>query len=257
MAVLMAAAGAAAADPLRVVSLDQCADQYVLALVPRAAIAGVSHRADDADSELRALAAGLPRVRTTTESVLAARPTVAVRYWGGDPGLVRALERRGVRVIEVEEASTFEAVEANIRRVSAALGQEGAGEALVRRQRGDLEAARGAWSERTALYLTPSGFTAGEGTLIGAILRAAGLRNAVEGASFRATPMEALVLRPPALVVLGFFDTLGRDRWSQGRSGVLRRMLRGRTAASLPAARLHCPGWMAAGAAAELARAAR
>jgi iron complex transport system substrate-binding protein len=65
------------------------------------------------------------------------------------------------------------------------------------------------------------------------------------------------VLNPPSLVVLGFFDVLGRQRWSPGRSPVLARVLRNRTAASLPAARLGCPGWFAADAAETLARAAR
>ena len=60
----------------RVLSLDQCADQYVLALSPRSAIVGLSTRADDPDSRLRALAAGLPLRRTTLESALASRPHV-------------------------------------------------------------------------------------------------------------------------------------------------------------------------------------
>ena len=48
-ALALLAAGPAAAGP-RVVSLDQCADQYVLALSAPADIAGLSYRADDADS---------------------------------------------------------------------------------------------------------------------------------------------------------------------------------------------------------------
>jgi len=55
----------------RVYSLDQCADQYVLALSPRSSIVGLSKRADDADAYLRAEAAGLPLRRATTEAVLA------------------------------------------------------------------------------------------------------------------------------------------------------------------------------------------
>ena len=79
----------------RVVSLDQCADQYVLALAPRQAIAGLSHRADDSDSHLRHQAEGLPQRRVTAEGVLAARPTLVVRYWGGDARLEETLARRG------------------------------------------------------------------------------------------------------------------------------------------------------------------
>ena len=49
----LAAGGGAQARP-RIVSLDQCADQYVLALAPRDEIVGLSKRALNADSYLRA-----------------------------------------------------------------------------------------------------------------------------------------------------------------------------------------------------------
>lgn len=251
-----ACASSALAAPMRVVSLDQCADQFALAFAPRGALAGVSHRADDSDSELRADARGVPQVRATAEAVLAARPTVVVRSWGGDPRLLRLLERQGVRVVQVEEATTLSAVEANVRRVAAELGAPEAGAAAAERMRAALGRAAGAWGGRRAVYLTPGAVTAGQGTLVDAILAAAGLRNATEGRGWRPAPNEALVLQPPSLVVLGFFDALGRQHWSPGRSAVLTRVLRGRTAASLPAAQLGCPGWFAADAAETLARAA-
>ncbi|HEY5289048.1 MAG TPA: ABC transporter substrate-binding protein, partial [Caulobacteraceae bacterium] len=50
-AVILAASVASAAP--RVLSLDQCADQYLLALSPRAEIVGLSTRARNADSYLR------------------------------------------------------------------------------------------------------------------------------------------------------------------------------------------------------------
>jgi iron complex transport system substrate-binding protein len=240
-----------------VVSLDQCADQFVLAFAPRDQIAGVSHRVDDTDSELRALAPGLPRVRASAEAVLAARPTVVVRSWGGDARLLRLLERQGVRVVQVGEATTLSAVEANVRRIAAELGAPEAGAAKVEGMRVALQRSRGAWAGREGFYMTPGGVTAGRGTLIEAILAAAGLRNAAEGAGWRPVPAEALVLRPPSLMVLGFFDEIGRQRWSPGRSGVLRRISEQQAVARLPAARLGCPGWFAADAAETLARAAR
>ena len=71
----------------KVFSLDQCADQYVLALSPRADIVGLSKRATKSDSYLAARARGLPMRRATAEEVLAARPDVVVRWWGGDESM--------------------------------------------------------------------------------------------------------------------------------------------------------------------------
>ena len=90
-----------------------------MALSPREAIVGLSMRADDADSHLRAKAAGLPRRRVDLETVLAARPEVVVRYWGGEPGLLAALRHRNVRILTIDEANDFAGVRANIRQVAA------------------------------------------------------------------------------------------------------------------------------------------
>jgi iron complex transport system substrate-binding protein len=240
----------------RVLSLDGCADQFVMALAPRASIVGVSHRAGDLDSWLRDRASGLPVRRASFEAVWAARPEVVVRYWGGDPKLVGALERRGVAVVTLDDAADFAGVRANVRRVAAALHQQAAGERMAARMDADLASARGSWRGREALYLTPGAYTSGSGTLVDAVLRAAGLRNAETGSGFRPAPLESLVLRPPTTVVRGFWDTAQFSRWQLGRHSGLRRVLAGRTAADLPGAALGCPGWMAADGARLLAEAA-
>ncbi|NBU29638.1 MAG: ABC transporter substrate-binding protein, partial [Caulobacteraceae bacterium] len=129
----------AAAANARIVSLDQCADQYVLALAPRESIVGLSHRADDPDSRLRMLATGLPAIRVTAESLLATRPEIAVRYWGGDARLERTLQARGVRVVQIRDAADFAGIRRNIRVVAGALGGTARGEALIRRMNTQLD----------------------------------------------------------------------------------------------------------------------
>lgn len=240
----------------RVMSLDGCADQFVMALAPRASIVGVSHRADDPDSWLKERAAGLPVGRASFEAVWAARPEVVVRYWGGEPRLTAALGRRGVRVVTLDDATDFAGVRENVDRVARALGRRREGDAIAAKMTADLASARGAWRGQEALYLTPGAYTAGSGTLVDAVLRAAGMRNAAAGEGFRPAPLEALVLTPPGAVVRGFWDTARFSRWQLGRHGGLARVLRRRTAADLPGAVLGCPGWMTADGARMLAEAA-
>ena len=251
----MALAGAASAGP-RVMSLDQCSDEFVLALTPRPDIVGLSFRADDGDSWLKEQAKGLPLRRVTTESVLAARPQVVVRYWGGDARLSNALTRRGMDVVNIKEASDFDGVRANVRTVAAALGRGSEGEALVAGMDRKLAAAHGAWGGRTGLYVTPGGFTAGAGTLIDAMLRAAGMKNASQATGYSALSLEHLVLFPPVAMVMGFFDGFARvnDRWGIGRHTAMQHVMAGRAVASLPGSELGCPGWFAADGALDLAR---
>lgn len=179
-----------------------------------------------------------------------------VRYWGGDPRLVSALQHRGVQVATIGEAAGFADVRRNVRAIARDLGQAAAGEALIARMDGQLARANGAWGGATALYLTPSGVTAGPGTLVDAVLSAAGMRNAESRPGYRQVSLESLALAPPKTVVLGFFDTfmLSGDSWGPGRHQVLRDLVRRRAVASLPGSTLGCPDWFAAEAAELLAR---
>ena len=123
----------------------------------------------------------------------------------------------------------------------------------------ELAAAKGAWRGRRAVYLTPGGFTAGRGTLVGAMMQAAGLANAAPAPGFAPAPLEDLVLHPPDAVVLGFFDrgSVSTQHWSLAGHPALKATMRGRVVASLPGALLGCPAWFAADGARDLAAAAR
>lgn len=256
-AVLSLAAGSADAAP-RVVSLDQCSDQYVLALSPRSAIAGLSYRADAGDSFLAAQASGLPKRRTTLESLLAAEPQVALRTWGGDAQLTRRLQARGVKVVTLNDAHDFNGVRADIRVAADALGDPAGGERLIADMDRKLAQAGERPTQRRVAYLTPGGATSGSGTLVDAMLTAAGLRNAETRPGYRVLSLERLALAPPQALVLGFFDAFAVDRtwWSPARNGVMRMASQKRALASLPGAVLSCPAWFAADGALTLSRAA-
>ena len=71
---------------LRIVSLDYCADQYVLRLVARDRIVAVSRDARKPFSYMRAAAAGVPQVAARAEDVLVLRPDLVVRSYGGGAG---------------------------------------------------------------------------------------------------------------------------------------------------------------------------
>jgi iron complex transport system substrate-binding protein len=246
LAALALAAPAFAAP--RIVSLDQCADQYVLALAPRDEIVALSKRAMNADSHERGRAIGLPEQRANLEAELAARATIAVRYWTPDARLPEALERRGVSLVQIDEANDFAGVRANVRKVAAAFGRPAAGAALIARMDAELAASRGAWRGARALYLTPYGFTAGPDTLVAAMMGAAGLAPLATAPGYAPISLEAMVLKPPAALVLGFFRDLagGRQHWTIAGNGYLRGLVHERAIASLPGRLLGCPAWYAA-----------
>lgn len=250
----VAAVGSArAGPPTRVLSLDQCADQYLLALADRQSIVGVSPLASGADSHLRDRAIGLPRRRATLESVLGARPQVVLRSWTPDARLAPALRARGVTVVQLDSAEDFDGIRRNVRTAAAALGRPERGDALVRGMDAALARASGAWASRPALYLTPSGFTAGPGTLSDAMLRAAGLTNSIKRSGYQPVPLEKLALSPPPAVVLGFFDPTHVSHWYVGRRPLVQELARTRAIASVPSDLLLCPAWFTAEAVSRIA----
>ncbi len=239
----------------RVLSLDQCADQYVLALAPRQDIVGLSKRATKADSYFATRAAGAPQRRATLEDALAARPQVVVRYWGGDGRLLAALARYGVKTVAIHDATDFAGVRVNVRRVAAALDRREAGEAINARMNTTLAASAGAWRGRAALYLTSGGFTAGPGTLIDAMMRAAGLANFAGRPGYHYVSLEGLVVRPPAVLIEGFFDAAidAFEHWSEMRNPLVAGIASRARTVALPASILACPAWFAADGAKDIA----
>lgn len=240
----------------RVVSLDQCADQYVLALADRADIAALSPRARAADAWLRTEAERLPTARPSLEAVLARRPTIVVRQWGGGPRMDAALARTGAKVVSIRDVHDFDGVRRETLAVAAALGHPERGEAIVRRLDAQLAESRNAWRGQGGLYLTDGAFTAGPGTLIDAMLKAAGLHNLARAAGFAPAPLERVMLSAPRVVVFGRFNSAGDGRWAPVRGPILASALRRSKRVELPGALLACPAWFAGDAVEWLAKAA-
>lgn len=254
LALLLLAGGSATGqDAPRVVSLDYCADQYVLALADRDQILALSVQAGDAHSALRDRAQGVPRVRDAAEDVLALNPDLIMRSYGGGAHARAYYARLGLAVHDLGYANAFQEVEAMIRRAAQVLGHPERGEALVAQMRADLAAAsQGPRLE--ALYMTPSGVTAGAGTLIHDLLEAANFENAAArggAAGWRSIPLEGLVEQAPDLVVTAFFDgaSAPTDSWSMARHPVFDALFERSTQVALDGADVACSSWTLAAAA--------
>lgn len=246
----------AVAAPQRIVSLDYCADQYVLALADKEQIAAVSRDAASERSNLPAAAAGLPQTPEGLENVLARHPDLVVRAWGGGYGLDSSLARLGVATVTLGFVDGFTAVRASLRQVGAAVGHPARAEAIIAQMDRRLAniaarvhllpAERRPW----AVYLTPNGATSGAQTLMHDVMTAAGLRN--QGArgdvvGWRRLDLETLVMFPPDVVVASFFDLrfLDTDPWRVGRHSALQAFLDAHPVAYVPARKFACSTWFA------------
>lgn len=242
--------------PVRIVSLDYCADQYVLKLAERRRIAAVSPDAAAEFSYMREAAAGIRQVRPRAEDVLLLRPDLIVRSYGGGAGATAMFEQAGVPVLQIGYAEDLASVRRVLGEVAAGLGEADRGAALQRDFDARLARLRRSAGGRRALYLTPGGVTTGAGSLVDAVLRAGGLRNFVTTAGWGPLPLEQLAYRRPDAIVSAFFDTRWNrpDPWSAAAHPVVARAIAGKPAAALPGAWTACGGWFVLDAAERLAR---
>lgn len=229
----------------RIVSLDYCADQFVLKFVPPENIVAVSPDADTDFSYMREATKGIRQVRPLAENVLALQPDVVVRSYGGGPFAAAFFERAGIRVLQVPFATDFEGIKESVQLMANGLGQPDAGQALVKEMDRRLDAIEKRKDKPRALYVTPSGYTTGRGTLVNELLVASGLDNFEQRSGWWPVPLERLAYESPDLIAAAFFDSDKRQAalWSAARHPLVREQMRKRPGVSLPGAWTSCSGW--------------
>ena len=233
-----------------VASMDYCADQYVLALATRGQIAALSRDATSVYSFFREKAAGIPRLRGLPEEVLALAPDIVVREWRGSPATDRLFRRAAIEPIVVAYAPTPEAALDNLVAIGSQIGRETEAKQFSARRLEMLEQLEQApASELKALYVTPSGYSAGTGTSVDSIIKSAGLDTMAADYGLNGwmpLPVEAIVRTKPDLIVTSFFDLPAvTSRWSLVQSPHIGTLLDNLPVIDLPARYMTCSGLFA------------
>ncbi|WP_022681904.1 ABC transporter substrate-binding protein [Sphingobium bisphenolivorans] len=190
--------------PKRIVSLNTCADQYVLALADPGQIAALSPYGHD--PELSAAVAKARRYRTLkrpAEEVLAIRPDLLIGFPTGS-GVVGAPPGQW-RTLGLASADSYAMILAQIRQVAAAVGHPARGEALIASMNRDLAALPRARRGGIAAYYQRRGYMTGTGTLVDELMRRVGLTNLagkLGRPALSQLPLEELIAaRPDWLIV--------------------------------------------------------
>jgi iron complex transport system substrate-binding protein len=219
----------------------------VLQFVPAQNILALSPEAVLEFSYLREEAQKFPAVRPIAEDVLLARPDMVVRSYGGGYGIVGLLEEFAVPVVQLGYANSLADVQRSIIGVSAALGAPERGRKMVADMQTRLEEIAAASSSRqaNAMYMTPTGVTAGSGTLMHEMLMAAALVNFEKRRGWQALPLERLVYESPELVARAFYKSVfsHQDFWSAAQHPVTTARLAFARKVPLQGAWTSCGAW--------------
>lgn len=164
--------------PRKIVSLNLCADQYLLALADPGQIAGLTQNADNPEMSAAAGAArDLPKLGASAEEVLAAEPDLVVGMPARGSAVIAALPDEGYPLLDLRLSENFAGIVAQMRLVARTIGQAERGEALIRRMERDLALVDRPGRGRVAAYYQRRGYLTGAGTLIDDLMRRAGLVN--------------------------------------------------------------------------------
>lgn len=236
----------AGAKPLRVVSLDMCADQYALALLPPDRILSLSPRARHQDSFYRARVGAIPLRRPTLEALLALKPDALVRTWGGDARLIKQAQAHGIKIIQINEISTFSEAEAEVKNVAAQLGVAQAGAREAHDMTAALAKVPVPERPRKVLYYTPSGFSAGAATWVGQVIGATGHRLVASQPYFYYLSPEMFLSEKADVYALGFYEDAYAMRRAPGRHPLVRARIERAAHVTIPSPMLACSAWYAA-----------
>jgi iron complex transport system substrate-binding protein len=211
LALLIAAASpgdGAGARPPRVMSINDCGDQLVLALLPPSRITSVTWLSRDPSASIMARAAmAVPINHGSVEEVIRDKPDLVIVGAYTTPATRLLLGKLNFPLLVIQPADSFDDIRRETRVVAAAVGARAEGEAMIARMDATLTelAAHPAPMLRVAAW-DGAGFAAQPGSLYDAILRAAGARNVAGEASVResgAPSIEALLAVAPELLVEG------------------------------------------------------
>jgi iron complex transport system substrate-binding protein len=236
------------ADLPTVASTDLCADLMVLQLADPEQVVSVSTAATDPElSPFATQALRYPTNRGSVEELLLLRPEIALVYqgWTGR-GHGDLLNSRGVQVVPLPYPSGWDDTRQTVRDTSALLGRTAFGAALIEQTERRLQALAERTPPLSVLYLRPNGGTAGRGTYVDDLLGRLGLLNLAADAGLHGWgrfPLERLLMDPPDLFLLGYFDQAQpHSKSAFARHPQFRRMLERIPVIAVPAGNWGCGG---------------
>ncbi|MGH1350442.1 MAG: ABC transporter substrate-binding protein [Methyloligellaceae bacterium] len=239
----------AADRPLRVVSMNLCTDQFLLALADREQIISLSPFATDkASSYLGGKAAGLPRIPGGSESVLRLKPDVLLATQFDRKSSLKLVEKQGVKVVVLNYPGSLKEIAEQYRIIGNAIGQKQRGEQYYTRFLETLKKSRHIFSmlKISALYYQSGGYASGRHSLVGMLFDHIGLKNHANRHSisyYGNVSIEEIVANPPDIFMIARYTDQSEDQGHKMlEHPALKQILAKKRVIAFPVSETVCPG---------------
>lgn len=235
------------AEMPKAVSIDYCADQYLLALADPSQIIAVSNSATDQHSFYRKKAAELNRFAATAEQIIALNPEIVIGT-DGAYNVLTFLTKYDINTVIPEFGHEVNTHFKNLAMYGDVLNRTDQANKIIENYQSRLGILKQKTRKNiTVAYLTPSGFTAGTGTFIDDIIKLAGLNSFAEVnnlVNWQPLSLELMLVSPPDLIISSFFDQddVHISHWSLTRHPEIDKMIKNIPTITVPGDILSCSG---------------
>ncbi len=197
-----------AKEPKRIVSINLCADQYILALARKDQILALSPFAHNREmSYFAKKAKAFPKIRDDAESVLQLKPDLVIASVFNSTNTLKLIRRQNIKILTLGYETKLDDIAKNIRIAGEAIGNNDKLKLWENKFSIAKKQAQNIYSglKYTALFYQRAGYISGKDSLTGKILEHVGLNNYASNLSksaFGSLKLEKLLISPPDLLFL-------------------------------------------------------
>ncbi|MGC6534365.1 MAG: ABC transporter substrate-binding protein [Parvibaculales bacterium] len=169
----------ARADELpRVVSLNLCADAYLMAIAGKQQILALTPQSQQADvSAFAAQAAAYPISDGQIETLAALKPDVVIVSSYSDPLRNRLIAQLGIEIVKLDAANNFAAALREVEKLGAVLGRSAQAAAYIKSLQADMAELMPVSHHPRLMTLQRRNLTVGKGHILDEIIALAGGEN--------------------------------------------------------------------------------
>jgi iron complex transport system substrate-binding protein len=235
LSLLLTASAPGPRKPQRIMSMMQCNDLMVLALVPRERISSITYLAHaPAEAIMPGRDRGVPINHGSAEEILRQKPDLILTGTFSTPVARRLAKEVGAPIVEIQPVNSFADIRTMTRTIGRAVGEPARAEAMIARMDATLRelAAKPPARTVTVAAWSGSGSVPGRGTLTDEIIRVAGGINVaakLPDARYGSFDVEELLAARPDAILQGANSWNGASlNAARAAHPVVQRLYRGR-----------------------------